>query len=124
MPPTEIDTQPTNQLDIPIGQDAMFSVAASGDSLTYQWQKDETDIMDNADYSGTTTDTLTVLSVEVADEGLYRCVVTGSGGSVTSNTAQLTVGELSHNILPNTRIRCGIHTTYHLNTLVINFSMV
>ena len=72
----------------------MFSVSASGDSLAYQWQKDGTDIIDNADYSGTSTDTLTVLSVVVANGGLYRCVVTGSGGSVTSNPAQLTVGEL------------------------------
>ena len=77
-----------------IGQDVMFIVSAIiGDSLTYQWQKDGTDITDNADYSGTTTATLTVLSVELADEGLYGCIVTGTGGSVISNSAQLTVGE-------------------------------
>ena len=72
---TVINIQPTDQLNIPIGQDAMFSVSATGDSLTYQWQKDGNDIMDNADYSGTTTATLTVLSVDLADEGLYRCVI-------------------------------------------------
>ena len=91
--PTVIDTQPTDQLDITNGQDVMFSVSATGDSLTYQWQKNETDIMDNADYSGTTTANLTVTTVEVANAGNYACVVTGDGGSITSNPAQLTVGE-------------------------------
>ena len=75
-----------------IDEDATFSVTATGDSLTYQWQKDGIDITDTADtYSGTTTATLTVLSVEVANEGSYSCVV---NGTVNSTSAQLTVGEL------------------------------
>ena len=77
-----------------IDENATFSVAATGVSLTYQWQKDGTNITDTADtYNGTTTATLTVLSVELSDAGNYTCVVTGAGGSVNSNTAQLTVGE-------------------------------
>ena len=48
--------------------------------------------MDTTDtYSGTTTANLTVLSVELANEGFYSCVV---NGTVNSTSAQLTVGEL------------------------------
>ena len=87
-----IVTQPSDQLDITMGQDATFSVTATGVSLTYQWQKDGVDITDTTDtYSGTTTANLTVLSVELANEGSYRCVV---NGTVNSTPAQLTVGEL------------------------------
>ena len=89
-----IVTQPSDQPNITIGQNATFSVTTNntGDPLTYQWQKGGADITDTAGtYSGTTTANLTVLSVELANEGFYSCVV---NGTVNSTTAQLTVGEL------------------------------
>ena len=68
------------------GQSATFSVVASGSNLQYQWQKNETDI------PGATGSEYTIASVPYADNGaLYRCIVSNSGGSVTSNEGMLTV---------------------------------
>ena len=76
------------------GSDATFFVTATGFQLNYQWQKNGINIFDTANtYSGTTTATLTVLSVNINDTGLYRVIVSNSAGSVFSNQANFTVGK-------------------------------
>ena len=88
-----IDTQPVDQLNQAVGADVTFSVSASG-ADAYQWMKDGVEIADTADtYSGTNIATLTVLSVDISDEGLYSCRVSNGAGSVISNEAQLDVSE-------------------------------
>ncbi len=82
---TQITTQPQSQ-SVCEGDDVTFSVSATGDNLTYQWQKDGSDI------SGSTSSSLTLTNVSSSDEGSYACVVTGDCGSVTSNAATLTIG--------------------------------
>ena len=87
--------QPASQLDVVPGQDAVFTVNASGDGLTYQWQRDSVNLTDTLDqYSGSNSSSLTVLSVEEDDQGNYTCVVTASdGNSTTTDVAQLAVRE-------------------------------
>lgn len=86
---TVITQQPQNQT-VAIGGTAMFSVAATGEGkLSYQWQKNAVNIADGGHYSGTTTATLTVSSVDANDAGSYRCVVTGACGTTTSSAATL-----------------------------------
>ena len=70
------------------GQSASFTVTAMGDSLSYQWQKDEDDI------SGATSATYTISSVMETNEGMYHCVVSNGAGMVTSDPASLTVCKL------------------------------
>lgn len=71
---------------------AVFSVTASGSSLTYQWKRDGVNLTDQAGkIIGSSTQNITIADVEVSDEGVYTCVVTGGGGSVNSNTATLIV---------------------------------
>jgi hypothetical protein len=81
-----ITTQPANKT-VTAGQTAAFSVTASGTTpLTYQWQKN------NANISGATAATYTTPATTLAMSGsTYRCVVTNSAGSATSNPATLTV---------------------------------
>jgi hypothetical protein len=69
------------------GQSASFSVTASGAApLTYQWERNTVAI------PGATSPTYTIASVATSDNGAqFRCVVTNSFGSATSNTATLTV---------------------------------
>ncbi len=81
-----ITAQPANQT-VTAGQTATFSVAASGTApLTYQWQKNGSDITSATAASYTTPVTTT------ADSGaLFRVVVSNTAGSMTSNSAMLTV---------------------------------
>jgi len=81
-----IITQPSNQTVTP-GQPATFSVVASGSTpLSYQWQRNQVNI------SGATSSSYTLSSAAFSDNGaMFRCVVTNSFGSATSNEATLTV---------------------------------
>ena len=81
-----ISTQPANQT-VSVGQTATFSVGAAGTPpLTYQWQKN------GADIPGATSSSYTTPVTTSADSGaMFRVVITNSAGSVTSNSATLTV---------------------------------
>ncbi|MBK9137304.1 MAG: immunoglobulin domain-containing protein [Verrucomicrobia bacterium] len=82
--PPSLTQQPANLTRI-VGSPAIFEVGASGQQLSYQWQKGTEDI------PGATAATLTIAAVKPADAGQYRCVITNPGGSVTSAYATLTV---------------------------------
>ena len=89
-----IDTQPEDQIDVPEGSTASFSVTVTGSSLTYQWQKDGADIIpDSTKYSGIETASLAILNVVASDDGMYGCVVTNGAGEATSSDVTLTVCE-------------------------------
>lgn len=78
-----ITQQPTNQ-EITEGETLTLNVVATG-ATGYQWKKGEEDILD------ATAATYTKEGATAADSGSYTCVVTGAGGSVTSNAATVTV---------------------------------
>ena len=86
-----ITKQPEAQSVI-VGQTATFTITANGsEPLSYQWQK--SDSSDNwADISGAIS---TIYTTEATTTGMngyqYRCVVSNSAGSVTSDAATLTV---------------------------------
>jgi hypothetical protein len=80
-----ITTQPVG-LSVNAGAAATFTVVATGTgTLSYQWTRDGVAI------SGATASTLSLPSVSASSAGDYRVVVTGSGGTVTSQPATLTV---------------------------------
>jgi glucose/arabinose dehydrogenase len=84
----QITAQPTDQT-VSQGQSATFSVTATGAApLGYQWQH-----LVGANWVnvGTNASTLTISNAASADAGSYRVTVSNSFGSVTSNTANLTV---------------------------------
>ncbi|MGE5419753.1 MAG: immunoglobulin domain-containing protein, partial [Chloroflexota bacterium] len=90
-PATTISIHPANQ-NIVLGTTAVFSVAASGIIISYQWQKDGSPLVeDGIKIIGSTSAILRVTNVAVADAGSYRCVVTGKCGTLTSNPGILTV---------------------------------
>jgi len=77
-----------------------FEVTAAGTNPTYQWQTDAgtgifADISDNANYAGTTTDSLTVKGAPASWNGYkFRCVVSSTSpctDQVTSREAVLSV---------------------------------
>jgi hypothetical protein len=85
--PPSITSHPQSQTKI-VGQSVTFSVTASGSPpLSYQWRKNGQNI------NGATSSSYTISSVTTADAGNYDCVVTNACGSVTSNSATLTVAQ-------------------------------
>ena len=90
-----ISTQPAAQT-VTAGKTATFSVTAAGTApLSYQWKKGGTDI------SGATASTYTTPATVIGDNNaLYSVVVSNSLGTVTSNTATLTVNQ-RYSLVPN-----------------------
>ncbi len=85
-------SQPNNQT-ICSGSLDSFVIAASGTGpLKYQWQKN------NANVASDTNRVLKFPAVSTSDSGSYKCIVSNAGGSVSSDSARLTVTTAS--ILP------------------------
>jgi formylglycine-generating enzyme required for sulfatase activity/uncharacterized protein YbaP (TraB family) len=78
-----ITSQPQS-LIVTEGQVAQFSIVAAGSSpLNYQWQKDGQNI------GGATSANFTIPSVQAANAGNYRVIVSNSAGSVSSAIVSL-----------------------------------
>src|SRR6266480_3907733 len=106
-----ITTQPASQT-VTVGQTATFMVVATGTApLSYQWQKNGTAI------SGATSASYTTPATTSADNGaLFRVMISNSVGSVTSNTATLTVNptpvfQITTTSLPAGRIQGAYSAT-------------
>lgn len=80
---TVIINHPTN-VHAPIGDTALFTVEATGESLTYTWQyrnKGGTSWLDSP-LSTADTPTLSVPVTETHDGMSYRCMITDAGGEI------------------------------------------
>lgn len=91
----ELTVQPNSQ-QININNNADFTVSSSEPQATYQWQTDLgvgfQNLNNVGQYSGTTTSTLTVDNVTMSNNNEpFRCVITSSSCSDTSEVAVLTV---------------------------------
>ncbi len=85
LPPPTITTSPTNQT-VAVGATATFSVTATGDSLSYQWRRNDQPI------AGANAATFTTAATVAGDDGAVFSVDVGNGaGFVTSAPATLTV---------------------------------
>ena len=74
------------------GSTASFiSTVFSPQSLTYQWQKNGTNLADGGNISGATNDTLIISNVQDTDAAIYSAVVSDAFTSVTTSNAMLTV---------------------------------
>ena len=79
-------TQQPADASVTAGQNASFSVVATGTSpLTYQWQRNGVAI------EGATTATYALATTVLDGGAVFRAVVTNCAGSATSNDATLTV---------------------------------
>ena len=91
-PPT-IGTNPSNTA-VFANTAADFSVAATGNNLTYQWQESIDNGATWVDISGATANTYNTGATSVSMNGYqYRCVVSSGTCSVNSTAATLTVNE-------------------------------
>ena len=72
------------------GDGAIFVVVATGQSLSYQWQFDNTNLTDGPFVAGATTPELVLSNLFGSNAGSYTVTVANAGGS-DSRTAVLTV---------------------------------
>ena len=99
--PPFITVQPTNQSPAP-GATVTFAVTAFGNlPLTYQWQRNGTNLADGGNLSGSATSVLTLVNVVEPNNGTYAVIVSNALASVTSTGAVLTVVPVS---APGTRL--------------------
>ncbi|EEF59906.1 beta strand repeat-containing protein [Pedosphaera parvula] len=81
-----IISQPTNQIVVNVGSNAIFRVTATGTApLRYQWRFNNTNI------AGATSSIYTRVNAQLTNAGNYSVVITNLAGSVISSNALLTV---------------------------------
>ena len=93
MDPPRITTQPQNRLNIIPGNNAIFTVAASGLRLTYTWMQNGGILLSGGRFVAV-NETLTIQNIMPSDAGSYSCVVSNAAGNDTSILASLTLSEL------------------------------
>ena len=89
--PAAISLQPLSQTNA-AGSTVTFTVVATTFfPVTYQWQKNGTNLFDGGNLSGANTNTLTITGISDSDSSSYSVIVSNSYGSVTSSIVTLTV---------------------------------
>ena len=75
------------------GEQAIVSVEATGENLTYQWQysNDGGKFWSDSHQPGSDTSAMTVQMFAYRDGQCYRCIIRNEGGFVISDTATLTL---------------------------------
>ncbi|MCF6365708.1 MAG: immune inhibitor A [Bacteroidales bacterium] len=94
LPETNIISQPQD-VNTVTGSNVSFYVTAEGNNITYQWQKNSSNI------SGATSATYTINNAQVSDAGDYNVTINGDCGSVTSEIATLSIASSVKNIQEN-----------------------
>ncbi|MCW1883890.1 Ig-like domain-containing protein [Luteolibacter flavescens] len=88
-PAITMQTTPATAADV-VGGQVTFSASITGAApLAYQWQKVVSGVP--TDISGATGATLTLTNLQTSDTASYRLKATNSHGTITSNSAALTV---------------------------------
>jgi uncharacterized repeat protein (TIGR03803 family) len=89
--PPVITVQPQSQTNVSGATVTFFVGATSLHPMSFQWQKNGTNLVDGGNLSGATTNSLTITGISDSDAASYLVTVNSSSGSVISSTATLTV---------------------------------
>jgi len=107
-----ITNQPDNET-VPVGSSVTFSVGVSGGPAFYQWQKD------GANIANQTGPTYTIPSVQLANAGSYRVLVTNAVSSLISGNAILTV---ENDLTGPTLVSAIVRDTGSTNRIIVQFN--
>jgi uncharacterized repeat protein (TIGR03803 family) len=87
----QITAQPASQ-SVFAGANVQFGVSVLGSApLFYQWQKDETNLTDGGNATGSTNRILDLSNVTTNDTGIYSVIVSNALGWIASSNASLIV---------------------------------
>jgi hypothetical protein len=86
-----INQQPASQAVCTGGPVILTVSAAGGPPVAYQWRRNGVDLVNGGNISGAASPTLTIQPAALADAGAYDVRVSNPGGSVTSDSATVTV---------------------------------
>jgi Immunoglobulin I-set domain len=78
-----ISTAPANATVL-VGSNVTMTVAASGTSLAYQWQKNGVNLSDGGNISGSASASLTLSNCQLSDESAYSVRISNISGSVAA----------------------------------------
>jgi hypothetical protein len=118
LPAITVQPAPATQTICP-GFNVTYTVTATGTGLTYQWRRNGVDLTDNAQISGSTTNTLVITGVNAANAGTYTVVVSGTcPPAVTSANAVLNIASTPViSAQPANTVRCvGQTATFTVGT--------
>ena len=87
----QITAQPASQAVVSRANVVLDVGVTGARPFGYQWQKNGTNVAQDANLAGSTNRTLTLANVSLADAGTYSLEVTNTLGSVSSAGAHLTV---------------------------------
>ncbi|MFW6289414.1 MAG: immunoglobulin domain-containing protein, partial [Mariniphaga sp.] len=88
---TSITTQPVASITQCVGTNLSLDITATGTNLTYQWKKGTADLVNGGNVSGAQSSNLFISGVDLTDDGVYSCEVTGTCGSEGSNFSDVTI---------------------------------
>ena len=89
-----ITSQPSDKTAC-IGSTATLSIVVSGTGISYQWQKNGVDMVNDSKISGATTTTLTIANIVASDADTYTCKTGNTcSGFIVSSSATITVNTL------------------------------
>ena len=123
--PPKISTQPSSQKDILPGNSVAFTIQATGtEPLNYQWERktsgEEGGSKKWQSFPCGETE-LKFTEVQACNAGYYRCVVSNSAGSETSQYALPTVGKLQFSHLQSD-LACSIASCCMLQCYFFSFT--
>ncbi len=93
IPPSDLIfiKQPTNAY-VYAGQTVVFRTMVAGiKPISFQWQKNGTNLINGGRISGATSTNLTIVSLQMTDAGTYSLVASNTSGTLASANAVLTV---------------------------------
>jgi hypothetical protein len=78
-----------------VGNNATISCVGGGaGSVTFQWLHAGTNLVDDANYNGSTSNILTLVSAITNQSGAYKCIVTSTTNSVYASSATSVVAQV------------------------------
>jgi fibronectin-binding autotransporter adhesin len=110
--PPDITSEPVSA-SAPVGGACQFSVGASGYSMTYQWHRNGTNLVNGGNISGANSSMLVISPVSAADvSSSYYVTVSGAGGfSTNSTTASLSLRTANNLVWSGTGADWDVNTT-------------